>query len=188
MGRMKEFDEDQALDAAVEVFREHGFEGTSTSMLVHSMKIGRQSLYDTFGDKWQLYLAALRRYDTNETRAHVVTLTGKRKALDGIKATVNRVVGDARRGCLGVNSICEFGSKQADVSQIHASAERSLRAALIKRIREAQVVGDISSDLDPNSIVDFLSASFAGIRIAARGGAQSARLQILGYLALRALR
>jgi TetR/AcrR family transcriptional regulator, transcriptional repressor for nem operon len=118
----------------------------------------------------------------------VVTLTGKRKALDGIKAIVTRVVSEARRGCLGVNSICEFGSKQADVSQIHAAAERSLRAALIKRIREAQVVGDISSDLDPNSIVDFLSASFAGIRIAARGGAQSARLQILGYLALRALR
>ena len=52
MARNKEFDRDDALDAAIGVFREHGFEGTSTDMLVRAMKIGRQSLYYTFGDKW----------------------------------------------------------------------------------------------------------------------------------------
>ena len=62
MARIKEFDRDKALDAAVGVFREHGFEGTSTEMLVRAMKIGRQSLYDTFGDKWRLYRTAVRRY------------------------------------------------------------------------------------------------------------------------------
>jgi TetR/AcrR family transcriptional repressor of nem operon len=56
MARPKEFVEEQALDAAIEVFREHGFEGTSAEMLVRAMRIGRQSLYDTFGDKWEIYL------------------------------------------------------------------------------------------------------------------------------------
>jgi TetR/AcrR family transcriptional regulator, transcriptional repressor for nem operon len=188
MGRAKEFDEEQALDAAVEVFREHGFEGTSAVMLVDGMKIGRQSLYDTFGDKWQLYLAALRRYCRTETRAHVITLKGESKAFDGIRAAVERVVREARQGCLGVNSICEFGGKQPEVSEIHVAAERSLRPAFLERIREAQLVGDISPDLEPDSVMDFLSASFAGIRIAARGGASEERLQALGRLALRALR
>jgi AcrR family transcriptional regulator len=54
MARPKEFDEEQVLDAAITVFREHGFEGTSAEMLVRALGIGRQSLYDTFGDKWQL--------------------------------------------------------------------------------------------------------------------------------------
>jgi TetR/AcrR family transcriptional regulator, transcriptional repressor for nem operon len=56
MARPKEFVEEQALDAAIEVFREHGFEGTSAEMVVRAMRIGRQSLYDTFGDKWEIYL------------------------------------------------------------------------------------------------------------------------------------
>ena len=48
MARPKEFVEEQALDAAIDVFREHGFEGTSAEMLVRALRIGRQSLYDTF--------------------------------------------------------------------------------------------------------------------------------------------
>jgi len=56
------FVEEQALDAAIDVFREHGFEGTSAEMLVRALGIGRQSLYDTFGDKWRIYLSSVRRY------------------------------------------------------------------------------------------------------------------------------
>ena len=62
MARTKEFDKELALNAAIRVFREHGFDGTSTDMLVREMKIGRQSLYDTFGDKWKLYCLAVERY------------------------------------------------------------------------------------------------------------------------------
>lgn len=61
MARTRQFDADTALDAAIDVFREHGFEGSSAQMLVAAMGIGRQSLYATFGDKWQLYCSAVRR-------------------------------------------------------------------------------------------------------------------------------
>ena len=44
-----------ALDGAIALFREHGYEGTSAQMLVHAMRIGPQSLYAAFGEKWQLY-------------------------------------------------------------------------------------------------------------------------------------
>src|SRR3569623_2463758 len=101
MARPKLFDSEQALDAAIGVFREHGFEGTSADMLVNAMKIGRQSLYDTFGDKWQLYLTAVRRYAENETRAHLEALKSKPRAIAGIKAMVDRVVAAAGHACLG---------------------------------------------------------------------------------------
>jgi AcrR family transcriptional regulator len=71
MARPKEFNRDEALNAAIGVFREHGFEGTSAAMLTEEMKIGRQSLYDTFCDKWQLYRASLQRYASVETQAHI---------------------------------------------------------------------------------------------------------------------
>src|SRR6516225_6494104 len=109
MARPKEFDQDEALDAAIGVFREHGFEGTSTPMLVDAMGIGRQSIYDTFGDKWQLYCVAVRRYATAEVAEHLAALRGPARAIDGISAMIDRVVREAHKACLGVGSICEFG-------------------------------------------------------------------------------
>lgn len=187
MARSKEFDKAVALDAAVEVFREHGFEGTSTEMLVSGMKIGRQSLYDTFGDKWQLYCAAVERYATSETSEHVRALRTGPSAIDGIHTMMDRVVAQARKACLGVSSICEFGNTKADLAAIQAAAGRQLQAELQQAILRAQVDGDLRADLPAEEATDFLLASISGIRIAARGGADAPHLQSLGRLSLRAL-
>src|SRR5260370_30623401 len=109
MARPKAFIEEQALDAAINVFREHGFEGTSAEMLVRALRIGRQSLYDTFGDKWQIYLSSVRRYVGAETRAHVLALRSRPHAIDGIRAMIDHVVADPAQTCLGLNSICQLG-------------------------------------------------------------------------------
>src|SRR5260370_35602756 len=61
MARPREFDTDSALDGAIAVFREHGFEGSSAQMLVDAMGIGRQSLYAAFGDTWRPHCSAARR-------------------------------------------------------------------------------------------------------------------------------
>src|ERR1700751_5035771 len=90
MARLREFDVDAALDGAIGVFREHGFEGASAEMLVNAMGIGRQSLYDTFGDKWQLYRSAVRRYGMGECSAHVKALRRGVRAIDGIGAMLRR--------------------------------------------------------------------------------------------------
>ena len=187
MARPKEFVEEQALDLAIEVFREHGFEGTSADMLVRALGIGRQSLYDTFGDKWQIYLSSVRRYVGAETRAHVVALRSGPHAVDGIRAMIDRVVADAAQSCLGVNSICEFGRGRPELADIHDAAARVISAAVVTRVSEAQSEGDVASDLDPKDVARFLSASFTGIRVAARGGATSKELRALGRLAIRAL-
>jgi TetR/AcrR family transcriptional repressor of nem operon len=188
MARPKSFDVDQALASAVDVFREHGFEGSSAEMLVQAMGIGRQSLYDTFGDKWQLYRDALRRYATLETRAHIVALRSEPGALDGIRAMIDRVIDDAGNACLGVISTCEFGSSRADLEEVKGAAARVLHGAICERVRAAQAEGDISTDFAAESVAEYLEASFAGIRIAARGGAEPGQLRTLGDLAMRALR
>ena len=187
MARPKEFDREQALDAAIGVFREHGFEGTSAGMLTGAMRIGRQSLYDTFGDKWQLYCAAVRRYADAEGRAHLAALRGGARAIDGVAAMIGRVVAEARVPCLGVGSICEFGRARPDLTEIHDAAGRMLQAAFIDRLREAQAAGDVAGDLDLEEASTFLLANIAGLRIAARGGASDGKLKALGRLALRAL-
>ena len=187
MARPREFDSDQVLDAAVRVFRDHGFEGASAQMLVDAMRIGRQSLYDSFGDKWQLYRAAVRRYSADEVSAHIAALDSGPRAIDGIAAMLDRVVAGAATACLGINSICEFGRARADLSEIHDAAGNVLHAAIADRLRDAQRDGHAASELDPDNAASFLTASIAGIRIAARGGAGTAALADLARMAMRAI-
>src|SRR5260370_1617800 len=101
MARPKAFDEDEALDGAIGVFREHGFEGTSTHMLVRAMGVGRQSLYDTFGDKWRLYLAAVRPYVGAETTFRLEALRTRPPAIPLLRALGAPRVWPARAPCLG---------------------------------------------------------------------------------------
>ena len=188
MGRPREFDADIALDGAIGVFREHGFEGASAERLVGAMGIGRQSLYDTFGDKWGLYRSAVRRYGMGECAAHIEALRTGVRALDGIDAMLRRVVETAHQPCLGVGSICEFGVSRRDLAEVHAPLGKTLRDAIAARVRDAQRDGDVAADLDPTAISEFLIANIAGIRLAGRGGADHAALTSLADMALRALR
>jgi len=187
MARPKAFDTEAALDAAIGIFREHGFEGTSAGMLVEAMGIGRQSLYDTFGDKWQLYCAAVRRYAQQEGRAHFAALHGRPRAIDGIGAMIGRVVEEAQAPCLGVGSICEFGRSQPELVEIHDAAGHALHAAVADRVRDAQAEGDIAADRDADEAADFLIATIASLRIAARSGSDVRRLGRIGELAVRAV-
>ncbi|MBP1884476.1 TetR/AcrR family transcriptional regulator [Sinorhizobium mexicanum] len=187
MARTKEFDRDRALDAAIGVFREHGFEGTSTEMLVRAMKIGRQSLYDTFGDKWKLYCLAVERYSAGEVNAHIAMLRSQPHALDGLRAMMERVAEIAAQACLGVSSICEFGQSRPELTALQYAADRRLKEAARERIGEAQATGDVEKTLSAEEVANFLFASIAGMRIAARGGASREHLRSLARLALRAI-
>ena len=135
-------------------------------MLVDAMGIGRQSLYAAFGDKWQLYCLAARRYGMGECAAHFDALRSGARAINGITAMLRRVVETADQPCLGVSSIYEFGASRPDLKEINALLARSLRGA----------------------VADFLIANIAGIRVAGRGGAARASLTSLADMALRALR
>jgi TetR/AcrR family transcriptional regulator, transcriptional repressor for nem operon len=188
MARLREFDTDAAIDGAIAVFREHGFEGTSAQMLVDAMRIGRQSLYAAFGDKWQLYCSAVRRYGMGECAGHFDALRSGTRAIDGINAMLRRVVRTADQPCLGVSSIYEFGAARPDLKEINALLAKSLREAITTRVRDAQREGDVAAGLAPKVIAEFLMASIAGIRVAGRGGADRATLNSLADMALRALR
>jgi len=188
MARRREFDVDAALDGAIGVFREHGFEGASAEMLVGAMRIGRQSLYDTFGDKWQLYRSAVRRYGMGECAAHFEALRTGVRAIDVMEAMLRRVVETASQPCLGVGSICEFGVSRPDLAEVSAPLARALRDTIATSVREAQRDGDAAPELDPDGVSEFLIANIAGIRVAGRGGANRAALTALADMALRALR
>lgn len=188
MARHREFDTDAALDGAIAVFSEHGYEGSSAQMLVDAMGIGRQSLYAAFGDKWHLYCESVRRYGMGECAAHFGELRSGARAIDGIDAMLRRVVDTAATPCLGVGSTCEFGASRPALVDIHAALGRTLHMAIAARVRDAQREGDIAASLDPEVLAQFLIANIAGIRVAGRGGADRLTLDALREMVMRALR
>jgi AcrR family transcriptional regulator len=188
MARPKEFDKGTALEAALDVFREHGYAATSTTMLTDAMQIGRQSLYDTFGDKWQLYRTVVERYNDGEVAEHLAALATGPRPINGLNALLARVVREAGNPCMGMGSINEFGSRLEELNQLHATAGRRLHDGLTQTLAAAQRDGDISATLNVDQAAAFIMANIAGLRMAARGGAGPAELQELAHFAFRALR
>jgi TetR/AcrR family transcriptional regulator, transcriptional repressor for nem operon len=191
MARPKEFEREMALRGAIGLFSEHGFEGTSTDALVKAMGINRQSMYDTFGDKWRLYLEALQSYVADSIGDQLRALNAAPSAMKGLEAflghAVNAAIADPAPACLGLSAICEFGRSDPEVTLLTETAGRTLLSALERRLAEAKMERDVPKDMDVTDAANFIVATVAGIKIAARGGAQPQTLRGIARMALRSL-
>jgi TetR/AcrR family transcriptional regulator, transcriptional repressor for nem operon len=192
MARPKEFERETALQEAIGVFSDHGYEGTSTDALLQIMGIGRQSLYDTFGDKWRLYLEALQRYTANSISDQLRVLNSEPSAMKGLEAHLKHAIGlaiaDPSPACLGISAICEFGRSNPEVKMLTDTAGRTILPALERRISEAKRDGDVPKDVNVTEAASFIHATLAGIKIAARAGASAETLRGIARMALRSLR
>ena len=190
MARPKEFDQEKALRKAIRLFSQQGFAATSTDDLMRVMDIGRQSMYDTFGDKRALFLKALKVYVAQSVRSLKVELERPGSALSAIQ---NALVTFAERkdlssaeGCMGLNAITEFGRQDADVTRILRDAARVLRQALMHVLTRAKKQREIRSDADVDSMADFFESTLAGIRMAAKAGKSRLALRNIAAFASRA--
>jgi TetR/AcrR family transcriptional repressor of nem operon len=190
MARPREFDPDKALRAAIRLFSQQGFAATSTDELMRVMDIGRQSLYDTFGDKRALFLKALEMYVTESVHSIGVELERPGPALAAIQNAIavfaERSDLSSLEGCMGLNAICEFGQRDAGVSRITRHAGRVQRQTLMRVLTRAKNQGELSPDADLHTLADFFESTLAGIRMAAKGGKNRRALQNIAAVAGRA--
>lgn len=191
MTRRKAFERDRALQQAIEVFRERGFAATSIDDLMAAMEIGRQSLYDTFGDKRGLYLEALQRYGEDSVGRFARTMQSGASPLAGLEQAMLAFAIEAagpQGACLGVLAVAEFGAADAEVARLARAAGRAQAAALERRLALALAGGELHPGLDPAGAARFVAAVLGGIKVAGRAGADAASLQDVVRLALVALR
>jgi len=190
MARPKEFDQEKALRNAIRLFSQQGFAATSTDDLMRVMEVGRQSMYDTFGDKRALFLKALELYVTESVHSINVELERPGSALAAVR---NALVTFAQRkdlssaeGCMGLNAISEFGQRDADVTRISRDAAHVLRQTLMHVLTRAKKQGEISSDANLDSMADFFESTLAGIKMAAKAGKSRLALRNIAAFAARA--
>jgi TetR/AcrR family transcriptional repressor of nem operon len=191
MARTKEFDRDVALERAMDVFWEKGYEAASLTDLVTAMGIGRQSLYDTFGDKHSLYLAALDRYGALVGARMLAPLDEPGPLKPALRRVFDWLIAEALchgdRGCFAVNATVERASCDADVAGRAvanvAGGEEKLRRAL----EWAQTTGEIGARHDPRALARYLFNAMQGLRVTAKATADREALEDIARVTLSVL-
>lgn len=191
MARQREFDRVDTLNKALEIFWQKGYAATSTSDLLDAMQIGRQSMYDTFGDKRSLYLEALQQYNqasVNELLRHLKGDTPLAAIDNMLQAFAARPKRDNAKGCMGVNAISEFGTADADVNALRDASGKQLNHAVEAQLRTAAAGGEIPADTDISQATAFIAATLSGMKISAKAGAGIATLRAIATFAVQGLR
>jgi TetR/AcrR family transcriptional repressor of nem operon len=173
MARQKEFDRDEVLHKAMEVFWARGYEGASIQDLVKHMGINRQSIYDTFGDKHALFLQALDRYREIESRKVFAQLDRPGSVKKNLRLLFEGMVEKAlseegRRGCFVGNSISELAGRCKETAtrtcNSVASAEKMFQMAL----QRGKEQGELPAVRDPRAVARFLYSSLQGLLLVAK--------------------
>ena len=190
MPRTKDFEPQEALDAAMYLFWRKGYEAASMRELLDAMSIGRGSFYDTFGDKHALFLAALDRF--REVRTSWIEEVLEGAGLEGIEVVFRRTVDglvapEVRRGCLLANSAVELAPHDPEVAgRIYRYVSR-MEDTFEDALTRARKTGEIPADSDPKALARFLVNTLHGLRVLARAGSDREVLDDAVSVALRAL-
>lgn len=192
MSRTKSFDESEVLDKAIQVFWRQGFNATSIQDLVDELGINRASLYDTWGDKHQLYLSALKRYRQNSSSWLLEKIRSEKPAVEIlndflIKALDEAIYDQEKKGCFLVNAASEMCNSDQQVNQLFKENKNTLTKVLSELIKEAQMEGAIKNDQTPEVIASFLYTNVVGLRVLSKSEANPEELKSVISLALSSL-
>jgi len=191
MGQLKRFDPQERLDCAVDAFWEHGFDGSGMQALCKAMGLFPGSLYGTYGDKRQLFLAAVERYMATVSTEMVELLNADASGLTALRRYFDRLIdgivdGKRRWGCLITNTIVELAQREPTIAaKIDINMAR-LETAFAGAIARARQAGEIPSDT-PLDSASLLVCVVQGMNVLAKTKPSRQQLELIVSTALTAL-
>jgi AcrR family transcriptional regulator len=178
MGRPRTFDRDDALEKALMIFWEHGYDRTSIAMLVNEIGIAAPSLYAAFGDKEQLFAEAARSYVSQTATVQQEALS-RASGRDAVRALLSAAADQYTKahtpsGCLVMSE------------PRLASVRDEGRAMLLTRLRRASAEGDLRDEVDLDALAEYLDTLLSGMAARARDGASRDQLESSIILGMKA--
>ncbi|MEV6427568.1 TetR/AcrR family transcriptional regulator [Nocardia sp. NPDC051463] len=176
MGRPRQFDESNLLDAATELFWTQGFDGTSVEDVSRATGVGNGSIYAAYGNKRDLFLAAFERYCERRARfVREVIRSAPGSARAAVQTLFQAIIEDCashpdRRGCLMINSIAQLGTRIPEVATISTRTTTAMEQGVAERLHNAARLG--RGTIDEAA----LSAYSANIVVVTQGLIQLSRL------------
>lgn len=180
IGRPREFDVDEALDKAMEVFWEKGYEGASLTELTAAMGITKPSMYAAFGNKEQLFRRAVERYTAGPASYGYRALERPtaQEVTDALLHGAARATTLSERpsGCMGVQSALVAGEAGVPARDVLVDWRNDVRAKLRERYRRASAEGDLPPGVDPDQLANHIMTVAYGIAVQAATGLSSEAL------------
>lgn len=190
-GRPRAFDPDRALDAAMHLFWEHGYEATSLAMLREAMGLTPPQIYSAFTDKETLFRKALARYHQTEIgfalealSAPVSTQEAVRRLLLGAAEAYSRP--GKPGGCLFVRGALAASPQAQNIADELRNFRKASEAAIAERLAMGRAKGDLPENLSVEGFAKYLAGVMNGMSIQARDGASTEELRSLARTALAA--
>jgi AcrR family transcriptional regulator len=191
LGRPRAFSEEAALEAAMRVFWEKGYEGASLTDLTEAMGISRPSLYATFGDKEALFLRAIEQY-ANGPAHYLRAALQEPTAYAVIEALLRgavKLLADPGnpRGCLSVQGGLACSTAAEPIKEALIAWRKKGEAEILKRLKRARTEGDLPAELDPHDLARYIATVLNGLGIQAANGATKTEMTRVVDMALRTL-
>lgn len=189
-GRPVEYNREQVLQRATDVFWSAGFAATSLDALSEATKMARPSLAGAFGDKEALYLEALTRYRDSAVEAMTSTLSGKRPLRAELADVLRNATGfymasaNAARGCLLIGTASVEAVDRPPIRRVLKESLSAFNAVLETRIRKAIADGELDSKADAAGLASVVSAIMHSLAVRARAGEQRQALDELSHTAI----
>lgn len=190
-GRPREFDLDDAVRDALEVFRQRGYHGASMVDLIEGTKVSRGSLYKAFPDKRSLFFAAFDLY-AREALERLRDKLAVGDAREGIRTALlhyAHVSAQAcwQKGCLITTATGELLPDDAEARQRVESYYARMRAMLAEAVRRGQADGLIDPRAEAEALARYLQTVIQGMRLVAKTGLNEAELREVALAAMQAL-
>ena len=169
MGRPREFDMDEALDAAMGAFWAHGYEATTLSDLIAATGLQKGSLYKAFGDKHSLFLRTLDHYAQNVMALQREALEQGDTPTESLNAwfdgAIAYAIGDEGRprGCFAMNTLVELGPHDGVVAERLAYYKGHFINLISSRIKDGQDEGEFRGDIPADTLADILFTYVMGM-------------------------
>jgi AcrR family transcriptional regulator len=189
-GRVRQFDADEALDRALQVFWARGFAGATLPELTKAMGINRPSLYAAFGNKEQLFHRAVDRYQAGPQSfvGEALKKPAARAVAEALFAGFVRMQRDRSnsRGCMIVSGALACGEEAEPVRRELARLRQATVAALQERFDRAVHEGDLPAGTDCATLARYIATVLNGLAVQAASGATETELRSVAAMALRA--
>jgi len=165
MARNVEFDEERAIRTAMEVFWEKGYKGASLRDLTDAMKINPSSLYNTIGDKHELFVRCVQRY-TDDRKEYIEKHASSSKSpLKIIEIFIDDAVANittSPHSCMAIKAAFEVATDDSRIQAILKDDSDTTYRFLCSLLTSAIKKGEISADEDPELLTDYLLSSYIG--------------------------
>lgn len=170
MPREAIFDKDNVIEQAKNIFWLKGYNATSMQDLVDATGLNRSSIYNSFGNKMDLFQLTLKKYQKEGSGFFEVLINSNLNGLQSISSvfetTLDMMVSDPeRKGCMFINCHTEMGNQDIHLNNITAKNQKLLISHFDTMVKKGQTDGSIHLNQNSNELANYLASSFQGFRI-----------------------